>query len=318
MREHGDENRGEFDGRTYLLIRTNPLDNGDEPRPPGMALWVSPDIVLTPPGGPPGDQAKAGVDNQLDVTVTNLGGITAPAAFVDVFMCGPTTGWTPATASLVASGVLSVPGYGNATAHFSWNPPPSEAGHRCLMARVSSVITGDTYTDPTIFDVLNDRHIAQRNIHVIEMTTAMNMVSFGFLVVNPVGRPANFVMRAGPLRPTQAMLRQARGALCGFANFAEARPRVRLGLGEAFVAHDPTEGRLNPRLPALGTLRQESRLRLPPRGALRLEEGEVRYATVTVERAREARPGEVQIVEVAQFDAETARQVGGLWLALKH
>ncbi len=44
-----EEHKGEFDGKTFLYIRTNPADDGTEPLPSGLPCWISPDITIIQP-----------------------------------------------------------------------------------------------------------------------------------------------------------------------------------------------------------------------------------------------------------------------------
>ncbi len=170
---------GEFEGRTYLYIRTNPADTGVEPLAAGLQFWTSPDIWIVKPGGAVGGQAVPNQVNQVQVTVTNAGGIPAIDALVDAFVADPSTVITPATATLIGSGYLDIPGYSTAQISFPWTPQPADAGHRCIVARVSLVAPLDTYTNPGAFEVVQDRHVAQRNIQVLAVAQGQTL-SFPF------------------------------------------------------------------------------------------------------------------------------------------
>ena len=172
---------GEFEGRTYLYIRTNPADTGAEPLAAGLQFWTSPDIWIVKPGGAVGGQAVPNQVNQVQVTVTNAGGIPAIDALVDAFVADPSLVITPTTATLIGSGYLDVPAYSAATASFPWTPTASDAGHRCIVARVSLVLPPDTYLNPLAFEVVQDRHVAQRNIQVLEVAQG-KMLIFPFML----------------------------------------------------------------------------------------------------------------------------------------
>ena len=158
-----------FDGITYLYIRTNPADTGAEPLAAGLQFWTSPDIWIVKPNGTVGGEAVPNQINQLQVTVTNAGGIPAIDALVDAFVADPALAITPATATPVGSGYLDIPAYSTGMISFPWAPQPGDTGHRCIVARVSLVAPLDTYTNPTAFEVVQDRHVAQRNIQVLEV-----------------------------------------------------------------------------------------------------------------------------------------------------
>ena len=176
----------EFDGVTRLFIRTNPADDGSVPLAAGLQFWTSPDILIVKPGGAVGGEAVAMQPNQVRVTVWNGGGIPAVDAYVDAFVADPSTVITPATARLIGGDYVTVQGYNSHTLDLPWTPEAADAGHRCLIARVSLIAPPDTYTNPAIFDVVGDRHVAQRNIQVVSVAAGKS-AAFRFLI-RPVGR----------------------------------------------------------------------------------------------------------------------------------
>ena len=218
MSNHEGGRDGTFDGKTYLYIRTNPADTGVEPLAPGLDFWVSPDIIVVKPGGAMGDEAVADQENQVQVIVTNAGGLPATDAYVEAFFADPSTVMTPATVTPVGAGFVSIPGYNTATVSFPWTPPASEAGHRCLFARVSLAIPFDSYVNPAIFDVVGDRHVAQRNIHVLSMSKAKKL-SFAFVVVNASEKEELVLVRAEELRAPVALRQLGAAMHCEAAVF---------------------------------------------------------------------------------------------------
>lgn len=174
----------EFEGRTYLYIRTHPEDQGVEPRPANMCCVVSPDITIIQPDGTKGNEAIAGKVNHIEVVVTNKGGIDANDAYVEVFFGGPSTGFVATLAQKIGSVYVTIQGYSTSTARIPWVPLESDSGHLCLTARVSLVAPPDTYRDPSLFDIYNDRHLAQRNCHVVDLGGEKNF-SFEFNLINP-------------------------------------------------------------------------------------------------------------------------------------
>ncbi|MEC0128481.1 hypothetical protein [Paenibacillus pabuli] len=171
-----------FEGQTYLYIRTHPDDNGIEPRPSDMLCAVSPDIIIIKPDGTRGDEGVAGERNHIEVIVTNGGGIPANDAFVEVFYGGPTTGFVATLAQMIGSQYVTVQGYSTSSIRIPW--VPTETGHLCLTARVSLVSPPDMYRYPDQFDIPRDRHLAQRNIHIIELKQESSF-TFDFDLVNP-------------------------------------------------------------------------------------------------------------------------------------
>ena len=308
------EREGEFDGRTFLYIRDTAADDGTAPVPPGVPFWISPDIVVTPPGGSPGGPAQAGAVNDLRVSVTNAGGITAHSAQLDVFLADPSTAFTPATADALATTYVTLPGYNVTDVSLPWSPTASQAGHRCLLARISSVLTGDAVANPAIFDVIGDRHVAQRNIAVMAMAEARR-TGFHFLLTNPLPDRATFVLRAGAPRMTRALEQMARGSLCGLAQFGTEPVGVELtanrrAFADALRFELPLGAmHLSPR-----ELEREQGL-LARRGTITLAPDEAVHCSLAFSPPQGARPGDVHLVQVAQSDSDR-RPVGGLWLAL--
>ncbi|MFT3874934.1 MAG: hypothetical protein QM708_00670 [Propioniciclava sp.] len=182
--DHGERDDRPFDATTHLYIRTNPADDGSEPLPPNLAFWASPDIAIERPGGILGGEAEPLVQNRVKVTVTNGGGQPAVDAYVEVFVVTPTTHITPATATLIGDEFVTVQAYSTADVWLPWTPLPSDSGHRCLVARVSLYAPLDAVRDPTIFDVVGDRHVAQRNIQVLEVQAGERR-SFRFKLAHP-------------------------------------------------------------------------------------------------------------------------------------
>ena len=304
----------DFEGRTYLYIRTHPADMGDEPLPGGLPGWISPDITIIKPDGARGTEAVTGQVNQVEVIVRNLGGITATDAYLEVYVADPSTAFTPTTATPIGSTFITVPGYSAATVALPWTPLASEAGHRCLLARVCLTIPPDCYVNSTIFDVIGDRHVAQRNISVVALAQNMQRLSFGFLITNPFGEAAEFRIQGTELRITQRAMQIVRGALgCGFVQFGQT-PLQEIGLT---IADTPREGRYWSAMP-VGPLRKAAEDLGRARASVKLEPGEARYAVLTVGRNPETRPGDVHVVQIAQIDSRTRQPVGGLWLVVQH
>lgn len=314
---------GEFEGRTYLYIRTNPADDGSEPLPSNLEGWKSPDVIVIQPGGARGTEAIANQQNQVEVTVTNAGGIEAVNAFVDAFVNNPGTVITPATATFIGGGYLTIPGYNMRSIAFPWTPSPSDTGHRCLLARVALYIPFDAYSDGTIFDVRGDRHIAQRNISVVEMGDNKS-IRFGFAVANPSDKAVRMRLLPRELRDPVRLqhLRLALG--CTLAQFGETKLdnfKIDLG-GERLTLpklKDASEiidwssfklrgtGLLSP--VALSHPRNRLTFPMGPR--------EVRQALLYVERNPNTRPGDLHAIDIAQL-SEDGKIVGGLTVVIRH
>lgn len=305
---------GEFDNITRLNIRTHPADDGSEPLAAGLDFWLSPDISIIRPGGIRGSEGQVGEADQVEVIVTNRGGIDAVDAFVEAFLADPSTAFTPATASPVGNGFVTIPNHNAAAITFPWTPAASEAGHRCMLARVCLALPPDCYVTPVIFDVVGDRHVAQRNLNVVKV--GGETLSFGFQVVNPMATGAAFILRTAEVRVGRKADVVRRALLSPYAQFGQAPlGGAGLALGKKMPpVKEPGEVKEFP----TGVLRRQ--LEVPKTKTLRLEMGsEERYhAVLTIARNPAIRQGDLNVVQVQQIDAKTERIVGGLWLIVQH
>jgi hypothetical protein len=310
-----------FDAVTRLFIRDNIMDDGTEPS--SQPAWLSPDIIVTPPGGSAGGDPVVGQPNTISVTVRNGGGMNALGVWVDAFACDPTTGWTPALAESIGGAYVDIAPTSLAVANLVWTPPPGPL-HRCLMARASLLIPNDTYTNPQIFDVLGDRHIAQHNVNLVVLAQNQMTITYGFLAVNGGAEAGEFLLLAEHVAPTPQAMRMLAGGLgCGLAQWGQTPLRdFELTLGGRIVPGQDERGERR-----TGVLPQPLRefpartafaRRQPVAQRLKLETGEVRQAFLTVARNPDTRPGDLHVIEVTQIDARTERITGGLWLALRH
>jgi len=322
--DHNGHDKGEFDGVTRLYIRTHPADDGNVPLPAALPQWQSPDILIHQPGGAIGFEAIANQVNQVQVIVTNGGGIIAVDAFVDVFFADPSTAFTPATATLIGGDYLTIPGYSTQSIMLPWTPTSADAGHRCLVARVALYIPLDAYVDGTIFDVRGDRHVAQRNINVLALAANQRSIRFGFAIVNPFQEGMAMRLAAREVRAVRAQRQLREGLGCRFAQFGET-PLKNFGLilGREVLhvpsLENPMELLDDPRfrLKGVGVLRQAAGDE--PRARMRAEmaPGEVRQGILVVERNPDTRPGDIHAIDVVQT-AEDGTVVGGLTLVVQH
>ncbi len=192
----------------YLFMRANPGDTGT--RPVSGPFWESPDIYIIPgvkpslaPAVPPqlGQNALAHADNTIYAHVWNLGRGPARDVGVLFYWCDPSIGFNPAGAHLIGTAFTSLAARGNSGCHRvvkcpeSWPATYVNGGHECLLVKVFDV--ADPMTTPE-WDASVNRHIGQRNIHVIPAGQGQDaplQLSVGQLF----GRPATVaVTRAEP------------------------------------------------------------------------------------------------------------------------
>jgi hypothetical protein len=167
----------------FLFMRANAGDLGA--RPVVGPFWESPDILIEPgvdPANAPaiptslGAIAKAGVDNTLYAHLWNLGQAPCPDTLVEFYWFNPSLGFDAAHANLVGATWTDLGARGGANSHrlvrcpMSWRAQFVNGGHECLMVRVSQAAL-DPLSAPA-WDASRNRHIGQRNIHVMSAAEA--------------------------------------------------------------------------------------------------------------------------------------------------
>lgn len=208
----------------FLFMRANAGDLGA--RPVVGPFWESPDILLlagvdpalAPPVPPElGQTALAGKPNTLYAHVWNFGIAQAPNVVVEFYWCDPSLGIGPSGAHLIGHTSVALGARGSARAHAvvkcptAWVPTFVNGGHECLLVRVWDETSDGLGTPP--WDAALNRHIGQRNIHVVAsgtgtLTTARS-AGGPLLLPAPV---APLTLKVGPLYGEQAQVSVARAA----------------------------------------------------------------------------------------------------------
>jgi hypothetical protein len=167
----------------FLFMRANSGDLGV--RPTVGPFWESPDILIEPgvdPAHAPavptslGAIAKAGVDNTLYGHIWNLGQAQCPDTLVEFYWFNPSLGFDGAHANLIGATWTDLGARGAANSHrlvrcpVSWQAQFVNGGHECLVVRVSQAVL-DPLSAPA-WDASRNRHVGQRNIHVMSAAEA--------------------------------------------------------------------------------------------------------------------------------------------------
>ena len=181
---HGSHPHGSWPGPRQampvpmLFLRANPGDNGT--RPVIGPFWESPDIHIlagiAPSAAPDvptvlGLTAVAGVPNTVYAHIWNFGRGAALEITVEFWWLDPSLGVTPEGLHLIGVAPLALGARGSGNAHAvvkcpeAWNPTFLNGGHECLIVRASTTCDDVLGTPP--WDASLNRHIGQRNIHVI-------------------------------------------------------------------------------------------------------------------------------------------------------
>jgi hypothetical protein len=226
----------------FLFFRANAGDTGT--RPAVGPFWESPDIYLLagvhPKDAPPippqlGETALAHQPNTVYAHVWNFGRAAAHDIVVEFYWCDPTLGFNPNRAHLIGRATAHLGARGSGRAHHvvkcdhPWVPTFVNGGHECLMVRAWDNV-GDLLTTPE-WDAATNRHLAQRNVHVIPAADMSSLEHSVTISVGPLfGEPATIrVQREHPVNvPWLQLHTGVRGA---FPAPAPATGMVGLGLG---------------------------------------------------------------------------------------
>lgn len=189
----------------FLFIRANAGDTAA--RPVTGVFWESPDIFILPgvapaaaPDVPPtlGGVAQSGADNTVYAHVWNLGQAPAFEVLVEFYWFNPTLGFSGSDANLIGVAWTLLGPRGAAGSHavvkcpVSWQAQYLNGGHECLVVRVSDAVS-DPLSDPA-WDASQNRHIGQRNIHVMSAAEAAVKPTIGINVGPLFNQPAQLIV----------------------------------------------------------------------------------------------------------------------------
>ncbi|MDP9094455.1 MAG: hypothetical protein M3N95_16340 [Actinomycetota bacterium] len=190
-----------------IFLRAYPGDNGS--RPVIGPFWESPDIYVlagvSPKDAPDvptalGQSADAGVENTLYAHVWNLGNAPAEGIVVEFYWLDPSLGVDAGGVHLIGQTVTSLGARSSGNAHRvvkcpePWIATYANGGHECLLVRAWTLI--DDQLGQPAWDASNNRHLGQRNIHVVSAADAPAM--------------APVQLRVGPLFGGQAVVQVER------------------------------------------------------------------------------------------------------------
>jgi len=181
-----------FQDSTWLYIRSLDGDDGSRPLPSGI-FWQSPDIEIFSRTGENIDKLEVGGEFRVQVTIRNRGDLHAHACTVELYLCDPAIGSaiSSPTTHFLAMQSTSVSSGGTSVAEFLFVAQPEFAGHKCMFARVHSVLNRELPLNVGMLDPINDRHDAQQNLtiategEIIRMSIAMPQMgdnNFMFMV----------------------------------------------------------------------------------------------------------------------------------------
>lgn len=162
----------------FLFFRANPGDTGS--RPVAGPFWESPDIYLLagvqPQNAPDvpahlGQTAKANAPNTIYAHVWNFGKSAANEVVVEFYWLDPALGISGGGVHLIGQALTNLGSRYSGSSHRvvkcpeAWEAKYENGGHECLLVRAWDVCS-DALSTPE-WDASLNRHIAQRNIHVV-------------------------------------------------------------------------------------------------------------------------------------------------------
>jgi hypothetical protein len=192
----------------YLFVRARVGDTGA--RPIVGVFWESPDVFVLPnvkpenaPPVPPklGGVALAGADNTVYAHVWNLGQLPALDVLVEFYWFNPTLGFREGEQNLIGYQFIpQLDGRGmGPRSHMvvkcpeSWTAQYVNGGHECLVVRATSAVS-DGLSNPA-WDAGQNRHIGQRNIHVMTAAEAAAKPTIGIHVGPLFAQPAQLAVQ---------------------------------------------------------------------------------------------------------------------------
>lgn len=209
----------------YLFMRANPADLGARPVV-GAPFWESPDIFILAgvapdlaPDIPPqlGQIGLAGQPNTIYAHVWNFGRGAAKDVFVDFFWVNPSLGIDAESVQRIGQASTWLGAKGSGDSHkvvkcpTAWTPTFVNGGHECLIVRVWD--NPDDLPGKPDFDASWNRHIAQRNIHVVQPgAAAMKKFVAGPIKPMLAAMAEPLVLQVGKLYGVNAAVSVARAA----------------------------------------------------------------------------------------------------------
>jgi hypothetical protein len=327
----GDPQTGDHDRRPHitpwLLIRYNATDLGYRPIPPNQTFWESPDIWVE--SSDPLARPVAGQSNFVHARIWNLGAFDAAPVKTDFYWADPSVGLDAAHMHLIGSEYVEVKSLQSVDVRCNtpWVPVLVNSGHECLMVNSSNWI-GDPILQP--FQPVQDRHVGQRNVHVIVgppgmmVTTLLNLAN-----LSAAAMQVELLATIAHMTPLHALRRegdfhfqdQLARALAFDASHEGAFAHVRRTFDKPFLEvqfagasrfYDLSAGRVGEARAAATAMKAMALPREPrsetalARPSLRLAEAALRPGEVTPLQLRvaipaAAKPGEVIVCRLYQI-----------------
>ena len=154
----------------------------------GSPWYMSPDIWVVPGMDP---EAGPGVPIAehpawIWARVHNRGDRRAANVTVKYYWANPSTAVTVESATLVGTSFANIdPGESREVLCVTpWTPTWVNDGHECVIVEAFSSVDPVLHGTTGPFQVRADRHVAQRNLHVLQVSPLMSLAAIPFAVAN--------------------------------------------------------------------------------------------------------------------------------------
>ena len=167
-----------FTDSSFLFLRATEEDDGSRALPSDVAFWNSPDIELRDNDGffVTTNEILSGKPYTVEVNVNNAGDADAHVAFVELYICDPSIGFDRQHAKLIGIQNISILGQSTSKAIFQFLGQHDHIGHKCFFARTFCFANKEISENLDMFDVLNDRLVAQQNISIVSQESELAFI----------------------------------------------------------------------------------------------------------------------------------------------
>ncbi|MFD2189634.1 hypothetical protein [Pistricoccus aurantiacus] len=178
----------------------------------GDPWWLSPDIWTVPGDNPEGSSGTpiVGQPCYLWCRVRNNGSSSVNNATVRFYWANPATGFDRNSANLVGTANVNLAGGGGAADVLCltpWVPEFINDGHECVLAEAFHPSLDPLPSTPD-FDVPTDRHVAQRNLTVVQALRGLFHFTFEIHNAQRDERTFHMEIRQGELRQLEPLAKR--------------------------------------------------------------------------------------------------------------
>ena len=191
-----------YQDTSFLYIRSYEGDNGTRPGQ-NVAYWRSPDVNVSPLSSLYSYTTELNVGTLYNVNcvVHNAGDLIVPSAKVEFYLVTPSLGMDTRYGKKLGVTSTWVNSYSSSEVNIQYLIEPSDAGHKCLFARVFSFSPLDIPIHDTLLNPRIDWRIGQKNLTIAAQGTQMQLnllhmpqsiISINFM---PINREAILTMK---------------------------------------------------------------------------------------------------------------------------